>query len=115
MERNTALANLLNTSSIMMCPHGGTVSAITSNSQVTAAGDPLLRASDTFLIAGCPFVVGIVPNPCVQVQWVQPDTESQVLGDYTLSEESIGLCVADDAAVQGTVLIMFTQPQVSGE
>jgi hypothetical protein len=109
------MANLLNTSSIMMCPHGGTVSVVTSNTQVMAAGDPLIRASDTFLIAGCPFVIGIPPHPCVQVQWVQPDTESQVLSDFTLSEDSVGLCVAADMSVQGTVLIMFTQPQVSGE
>lgn len=99
----------------MMCPHGGTVSVVTSNTQVMAAGDPLIRASDTFLIAGCPFVIGIPPHPCVQVQWVQPDTESQVLSDFTLSEDSVGLCVAADMSVQGTVLIMFTQPQVSGE
>jgi hypothetical protein len=108
------MANLLNTSSVMMCPHGGTVSVITANTRVMAAGDPVLRASDTFLVAGCPFVIGIVPNPCVQVQWVQPDSESQVLSDFTLSEGSVGLCIADDAAVQGTALIVFTQLQVSG-
>jgi len=108
------MAALLNTSSIMMCPHGGSVSVISSNTRVMAAGDPVLRASDTFLIAGCPFIVGIVPNPCVQVQWVQPDSGSQVLSDFTLSEESVGLCIADDMAVQGTVLVMFTQPRVSG-
>jgi hypothetical protein len=109
------MPDLLNTSSIMMCPHGGTVTVISSNTQVMAAGDPVLRASDTFLIAGCPFVIGIPPHPCVQVQWVQPDTASQVLGDFTLSEDSVGLCVAADMAVQGTVLIVFTQPQVSGQ
>jgi len=108
------VANLLNTSSIMMCPHGGTVSAVSSNTRVNAAGDPILRASDTFTIAGCPFVVGVVAHPCVQVQWVQPDTMSQVLSDFTLSEQSVGLCVAADMAVQGTVLVTFTQPQVSG-
>jgi hypothetical protein len=109
------MGNLLNTSSILMCPHGGTVSVITTNTQVMAAGDPVLRASDTFLIAGCPFVVGIPLHPCMQVQWVQPDTESQVLGDFTLSEDSVGLCVAADGAMQGTALIVFTQLQVSGE
>lgn len=109
------MANLLNTSSILICPHGGTVSIVTSNTQVMVAGDPAVCASDTFLIAGCAFVIGVVPNPCMQVQWVQPDTASQVNGDFTLSEESVGLCVAADAAVQGTVLISFTQPQVSGE
>lgn len=99
----------------MMCPHGGTVTAITTNTRAKAGGDFILRSSDTFVIAGCPFVIGVLAHPCVQVQWVQPDTRSQVMSDFTLSEASVGLCVAPDQAVQGTVLINFTQPQVSGE
>jgi hypothetical protein len=98
-----------------MCPHGGTVTAITSNTRVSAGGDFVLRSSDTFIIAGCPFILGLVPHPCVQVQWVQPAARSQAVGDFTLTEESVGLCVAPDQAVQGTVLIMFTQPQVAGQ
>jgi hypothetical protein len=108
------MANLLNSSSIMMCPHGGMVSVTTTNTRAQAAGGPILRASDTYLIVGCPFVLGIPPHPCVQVQWVMPDTRSRVLSDFTLSEESLGLCVAGDQAVQGSVLILSTQPRVSG-
>jgi len=108
------MANLLNTSTVMMCPHGGTVSVITSNTRVNAGGGPAVLASDTYLIAGCPFVIGIVPHPCMLVQWVQPNARSQVSGDFTLSETSVGLCQAADQAVQGAVLIVFTQPQVSG-
>ena len=108
------MANLLNTSSLMLCPHGGTVSVISSNTRTKAAGDFVLRSSDTFLIAGCPFSLPPA-HPCVRVQWVQPGTRSQVMGDSTLSEESVGLCVAADQAVQGTVLVSFTQPRVSGE
>jgi hypothetical protein len=108
------MAGLLNSSSVMMCPHGGTVSAITTNTRAKAGGDFLLRSSDTFVISGCPFMIGPSPHPCVQVQWVQPDTRSQVMSDFTLSEQSVGLCVAPDQAVQGTVLVSFTQPQVSG-
>lgn len=109
------MAGLLNSSSVMMCPHGGTVQAITTNTRAKAGGDFILRSSDTFIIAGCPFMIGPSPHPCVQVQWVQPDTRSQVMSDFTLSEASVGLCVAPDQAVQGTVLINFTQPQVSGQ
>ncbi|HEX3437628.1 MAG TPA: hypothetical protein VHT24_12735 [Pseudacidobacterium sp.] len=109
------MANLLNTASVMMCPHGGTVSAITSNTRVNVGGGPAVLATDTFMIAGCPFVVGVVPHPCMQVQWVQPDARSQVESNFTLSESSVGMCVAADMAVQGTVLINMTQAQVSGE
>jgi hypothetical protein len=111
------MAGLLNASSVLMCPHGGTVSVVTSNTQVKAAGDFVSRQSDTFLIAGCPFVLAPLaqPHPCVQVQWVQPALQSQVLSDFTLTEESVGLCVAADQTVQGTVLILSTQPQVAGQ
>ena len=108
------MAGLLNVSSVMMCPHGGQVQAVTTNTRTRAAGDFALRQSDTFVIAGCPFVLGIVPHPCVQVQWVQPSAQSQVIGDFVLTEESVGLCVAADLAVQGTVLILGTQPRASG-
>jgi hypothetical protein len=109
------MAGLLNSSSILMCPHGGMVQAITSNTRVKGGGDFLLRQSDTFLVSGCPFVLGLLYHPCVQVQWVQADQQSQVMSDFTLSEESVGMCVAADQAVQGTVLISFTQPQVAGQ
>jgi hypothetical protein len=112
--KGEVMAALLTTSSIMMCPHGGMVSAISANTRVQAAGGPILRSSDTFLIAGCPLNVAGVLHPCVTVNWVQRDTKSQVIGDFTLSEESVGLCTAADQAVQGTVLITFTQPRVSG-
>src|SRR5437588_11723757 len=108
------MAGLLTMSSVMMCPHGGTVNPITTNTQVQVAGDFVLRSSDTFLIAGCPFVIGVVAHPCVQVQWVQPALRSQVISAFTLTGESLGLCIAPDMAVQGTVIISFTQPQVSG-
>lgn len=105
---------LLNTASIMMCPHGGTVQAISSNTQASAGGAFLLRATDTFIIAGCPFSTPAGPHPCVQVQWVQTAERNKAAGDFTLTEASVGLCVAPDQAVQGTVLITAAQPQVSG-
>lgn len=108
------MAGLLNTSSIMQCPHGGMVNVISSDTSVQTASSFVLRSSDTFIVAGCPFMIALVPHPCVQVQWVQPALKSQVMGDSTLTEESVGLCVAADMAVQGVALINFTQAQVSG-
>lgn len=107
------MAGFLTTASIMMCPHGGMVTAISSNSRVQTTSGPILRSSDTFTIAGCSFNV-VIPHPCVSVQWVQPVTDSNVIGDFTLTEESVGLCIAADLAVQGTVLVSFTQAQDQG-
>lgn len=105
---------LLNSASVMMCPHGGTVQAISGNTRTSVSGGFALRQSDTFLIAGCPFSTLAGPHPCVQVQWVQAAARSKAVSDFVLTEASVGLCVAPDQAVQGTVLITATQPQVQG-
>jgi len=107
------MSGLLNVSSVLMCPHGGTVSAVSANARVAAAGSPVLRASDTFLVAGCPFILALVPHPCVTVQWLVTNLESQVLGDETLSDQSVGMCLAADQAPQGVVIIS-TQLRVTG-
>ena len=98
----------------MMCPHGGTVTATTGNTRAKAAGAFLLRASDTFTIAGCALNIAGAPHPCVQVRWVQPALQGKAGGDFLLNEAGVGLCVAADQAVQGTVLILATQPRVAG-
>jgi hypothetical protein len=104
---------LLTVSSTMMCPHGGTVIAVPAQSQATA-GSPVLTMSATCTIAGCPFVIGVVPSPCVTVQWVQGTTKVQAGGDLALNQSSVGLCLAATQAPQGTALIIATQPLVSG-
>jgi len=109
------MGQLLNTSSVMMCPHGGTVSAVSSNTRAKAGGDFMLRPSDTFVIAGCPLNISGAPHPCVRVQWVTNALRSKAAGDFTLTTDSVGLCLAADQAPQGTVLINFTQPRVSGQ
>ncbi len=108
------MPHLLTPSSSMMCPHGGTVSAVSANSRAKAGGDFILRSSDTFTIAGCPLNISGAPHPCVQVKWVVSDQRSKAMSDFTLNESSVGLCVAGDQAPQGTVLINSTQTKVSG-
>ena len=108
------MGKLLNASSVMMCPHGGQVSVVSSNTRAKADSAYILRPSDTFTIAGCPFTIGTTPHPCTQVKWVQPAMRSKAAGDPTLTDESVGLCVAADQAVQGTVTVSSTQTRVSG-
>lgn len=105
---------LLRSDSMMMCPHGGTVQVTSSNTRARIGGLFALRASDTFLVAGCPFTIGPTPHPCVQVNWVQPASRGQAVGDFMLTEDSVGLCAAADQAVQGTVMITMAQSQGSG-
>ena len=108
------MAKLLNTSTSMMCPHGGTVQAISSNTRARAGGDFILRSTDTFTIAGCPLNIAGALHPCIQARWVQTALRSKAVNNPTLTDESVGLCVAADQAVQGTVQITVTQQNVSG-
>lgn len=109
------MSGMLTTASVMMCPHGGTVHASPTSTSVQAGGTPVLTASDVFVIAGCPFVIGVVPSPCVSVQWVQPALKSTVSGNPTLTLSSVGLCLAATQAPQGPVMIVSTQPTVTGQ
>jgi hypothetical protein len=105
---------LLTASATMMCPHGGTVTA-TPGSTRAQAGAPILRGSDTFIVAGCTFQISGAPNPCVSVQWVQTATRVKHGGDFALNESSTGLCLAATQAPQGSVIIASAgQTAVSG-
>jgi hypothetical protein len=109
------MGNLLNTSSTMMCPHGGSVSAVTSNAVAKAGGDYIVRLGDTFTIGGCSFALpNGTPHPCVRVQWTTSATMSEASHDKPLTSDSQGLCLAADSVPQGPVQISNTQLKVKG-
>jgi hypothetical protein len=110
-------AALLTVASSLQCPHGGTVTIVSSNTKARAIA-ALALATDTFTIAGCPFQipvgVGTVPHPCVTVQWTKTNMLTTVNGTPTLSQDSVGLCLAADQAPQGPVSVVQTQASASG-
>jgi hypothetical protein len=105
----------LTTSSALQCPHGGSVSAVSANTRAKAGGSFILRAGDTFTIAGCPFTLpGGAPHPCVRVTWIVSALRNKAAGDASLTADSVGLCVAADSAPQGTAIISSTQQDAKG-
>ena len=70
------------------------------------AGDPALRATDTFTIAGCAFTVRRRRRiPACRAVGADGTLTSTVLGDFVLTEEQRRLVHRGDQAPQGTVLI----------
>lgn len=108
------MPDLLTVASTIMCPHGGTVTAVPGQTRGTAGGAPILRGSDTFIVAGCPFNVAGAPNPCISVQWLQTASRVQAGGDFVLNQASVGLCLAATQAPQGAALVIQTQPRGAG-
>lgn len=105
---------LLTTASTLMCPHGGMIVPVPSDQRVLIDGVPIVLDTDFFVIAGCPFVIGAVPHPCLFVQWIVTAMQVSVSGGTPLTTDSIGFCLGPDRAVQGPVVIVATQMKVSG-
>ena len=97
---------------VAMCPHGGQISAITSNSRVLVGGTPAVTQADTYPIAGCPFTVGPAPQPCLTTQWVVVATRVTVMGQPVVIQGGTGLCLGPTQAPQGPPLVVSTQPRV---
>jgi hypothetical protein len=98
----------------LSCPHGGTVTASTSNTRVTANGDFVVRSTDTFTVGGCPYMIANVPHPCVSVRWDVHAERHTSDSDPSLTEESVGLCLDAGGGTQGLVVISSTQSRGAG-
>jgi hypothetical protein len=108
--------NALTEQSQLMCPHGGTVS-LTGTAMAKAAGGTVMTLSGSATIAGCPFQIPAVvpiPSPCITVLWTVSDLRT-LAGAPTLSQGSVGLCLAATGLVQGPVLVSNTQFKVSSQ
>ena len=77
---------------------------VPSSTTVTLGGDPIVLATDTFTVAGCPFTLGRSPHPCVQVQWVVAGAASaRADGDAAADRPTASACAwPPTGAVQGT-------------
>lgn len=106
---------LIQTGATIMCPHGGQVTNVPTNTRVLASGMPLATAADTFLVAGCVFQMPPpTPSPCLTVQWIAPAVRVMINGSPALVQTSVGLCQNPAQVPQGPPIVAATQPRVSG-
>lgn len=98
-----------------MCPHGGQVSVISTNTRVLASGQPVATMADTYLVAVCAFTVPTgKPQPCVKVQWTVPAQRVLVNGQPVILNSSTGICQSAEQIPQGPPIVAATQIRVSG-
>jgi hypothetical protein len=109
------MGQLLTTSSVLQCPHGGSVSISSTNTHTKAGGAFVARKTDTFTIAGCAFTLPSgTPHPCMRVSWMTSALQVDADHGDALADDSVGLCLAADGAPQGTVLVSSTQMRAKG-
>ena len=107
------MAQTLNINATLMCPHGGSVQIISSNTKLQVDGAFAALSTDQFLISGCPFTIPPgTPSPCLTVQWLVTDMQNTVGGNPTLSMASTGLCMSPAQVPQGPVTIVNAQTKV---
>lgn len=102
---------ILNTTSTVMCPHGGMVNLFTSNAVSMVGNAPALLVTDVHTVSGCPFVVGTKPQPCITVRWMVGATQAKVFGIPVLLQNSVGICFSAEQIPQGPPLIVQVQQQ----
>jgi uncharacterized Zn-binding protein involved in type VI secretion len=100
---------------VAMCPHGGQVTTISSNTRVLVSGQPVATMSDTSTVAGCAFTIpGPKPQPCIRVQWLVPAARVTINGQPALLQTSMGMCPSAESIPQGPPSITTTQMRVTG-
>jgi hypothetical protein len=98
-----------------LCPHGGNVAVISTNTRVKAGGQFVAVLGDTFVIAGCPFTVPPgKPQPCTTIQWLVPAARVKVMGAPVLLKSSTGICLSAEQIPQGPPNVISTQMRVKG-
>ena len=102
---------LFHVGAVAMCPHGGQVTTVSADTRVLVSGTPAALVSDQFVVAGCVFAPGGVPQPCLTVQWTTPTARTLVAGQPAITALSTGLCIAANGAPNGPVIVVSTQPR----
>ena len=83
-----------------MCPHGGKVQPISTNTRVKAMSDYMLRTSDTFTIADCSFNV-VRAASMRKGAMDAADGKKSGMGDSTLTKE-VSVCALRPTGCAGT-------------
>lgn len=103
------MSPLLTVNATVQCPHGAPAVIVPSNTRVLAGGAPVALLSDTTLVTGCPFVVGVVPQPCVPVTWIVGATRVLVGGQPPLVLTATGIAQSATQVPAGPPVVSPSQ------
>lgn len=106
------MPGVLTTGSTVMCPHGGQASLGTANSKTSAASGKILLESDVHQVAGCSFMIGNTPSPCVKIEWSAGASKVKANGTKVLLQSSSGTCYSAASAPQGSAIVASADMKV---
>lgn len=103
---------VLHTGAIATCPHGGMLSIVVASPRVLVSGMPAAVCTDQGLVAGCVFVVGTKPQPCVTTRWIGGATRVTSNGQPLLLNPTGALCLSVEQIPGGPPIISGSQTRV---
>ena len=102
---------ILHQGATVLCMHGGQAQATAPNPRVKVGGQPVVTQVAPHTVAGCPFVSGTNPLPCVTANWITGATRVLVGGQPVLLRDSQAVCVPNGTGVN----IVMTQTRVRAQ
>jgi hypothetical protein len=108
------MPEILTTSSMISCPHGGRAILSSSNHHLLVDGDQVLLESDVHkIIPGtCPWYDGSTYSPCVRILWSKGSNHTKKNQIRLLTKTSLGKCYNANEVLQGSARILLTQHEV---
>ncbi|HET7535633.1 MAG TPA: hypothetical protein VFJ90_04215 [Candidatus Didemnitutus sp.] len=102
---------ILHQGATVLCMHGGSAQATVPNPRVKVASQVSVQQPNPWTIAGCPFMTGSNPMPCVTAQWTVAATRVKSGGLPLLLQDSVAVCAPNGTGVN----IVVTQVRVKAQ
>ncbi|MBX3010847.1 MAG: hypothetical protein KF832_05035 [Caldilineaceae bacterium] len=101
---------LLHVGAIVLCSHGGQAQPTVPNPRVRVGGQPVVTQPAPYVVAGCPFVAGVSPLPCVTASWVTAALRVRSSGQPLLLQDSQAITAPNGVPLT----VVATQVRVKG-
>ena len=101
---------LLHVGATVICSHGGQAQPTAPFPRVRVGGQPIVTQPNPYVVAGCPFVSGTNPLPCVTANWVSAAVRVRAGGLPVLLQDSQAVTVPNGVPLN----VLVTQVQVKG-
>jgi len=103
-------AYLMHVGASVICSHGGQAMPTAPNPRVRVSSQPIVTQPTIYTVAGCPFVSGTNPLPCVTASWGTAAVRVKAGGVPVLMQDSQAITVPNGVPLN----VLVTQLRVKG-
>ena len=101
---------MLHMGATVICSHGGQAMPTMPNPRVKVSSQPIVTQPTMYTVAGCPFVTGSNPLPCVTASWTVAAVRVKAGGIPVLLQDSQAITTPNGVPLN----VLVTQVRVKG-